>query len=309
MKLNRSLLVAAVVIVVVVCLVGGLLAVPQWSLVLGAAVLLVLAAGIFRPREDVVASIPVVPQQPVMLEEQAPLPTPSRAVADIRLPSADEDYDFVFAAAVYWTPAGAAARHADLSSVAVNALLERARKIVAGRKPGDASQTQHLLASVLGYAEIDEGRQVRTWAEKVGLRLPDQDAEHLRRLVAMKRKRQMIELERELERDLRAYLKDEVLATPGSAAVWWFAQHPDQVEKAVELYPTLSRLSAAANDQTDPVQLQQFMVSVQDQLFFSAPDGTPAVPLIAGHPLNGTQSSLETGADRSTEQPDPAAAD
>jgi hypothetical protein len=55
-------------------------------------------------------------------------------------------------------------------------------------------------------------------------------------------------LERQLEQDKRAYLRDDVLATPGSAVVWWLANNPGEVAQCVDLLGTLTRLSAAAND-------------------------------------------------------------
>jgi hypothetical protein len=51
-----------------------------------------------------------------------------------------------------------------------------------------------------------------------------------------------------MEQDKRAYLKDDVFATPGSAAVWWLVNHPGEVENALGLLDTLAELSAAAND-------------------------------------------------------------
>jgi len=89
---------------------------------------------------------------------------------------------------------------------------------------------------------------VRSWATEVRLRLPDTDQKHLQHLAALHRREQTTLLERRMEQDKRAYLKDDVFATPGSAAVWWLVNHPGEVENAVGLLGTLSELSAAATD-------------------------------------------------------------
>ncbi|HZX06884.1 MAG TPA: hypothetical protein VFF46_28370, partial [Kribbella sp.] len=100
----------------------------------------------------------------------------------------------------------------------------------------------------LGEPALDEKGQVRSWATEVRLRLPDADQKHLQHLAALHRREQTTLLERRMEQDKRAYLKDDVFATPGSAAVWWLVNHPGEVETALGLLDTLAELSAAAND-------------------------------------------------------------
>lgn len=109
----------------------------------------------------------------------------------------------------------------------------------------EESLNQHRLAAILGEPALDEKGQVRSWATEVRLRLPDADQKHL---AALHRREQTTLLERRMEQDKRAYLKDDVFATPGSAAVWWLVNHPGEVENAVGLLDILSELSAAAND-------------------------------------------------------------
>ena len=89
---------------------------------------------------------------------------------------------------------------------------------------------------------------MRSWATEVRLRLPDADQKHLQHLATLHRREQTSLLERRMEQDKRAYLKNDVFATPGSAAVWWLVNHPGEVEKALGLLDTLAELSAAAND-------------------------------------------------------------
>jgi hypothetical protein len=71
---------------------------------------------------------------------------------------------------------------------------------------------------------------------------------HLHHLATLHGREQTTLLERRMEQDKRAYLKNDVFATPGSAAVWWLVNHPGEVEAALGLLDTLAELSAAAND-------------------------------------------------------------
>ncbi|GAB2669351.1 hypothetical protein [Kribbella swartbergensis] len=256
MKLHRnSLLTAAVIVLVlyVVCLIVGL---PGWAAVVLTVVLLVLLAAVWKqpdpPRPD--PPRPVVtaptPAPSVVLPDHEPVFTgpPSRTVADVRLPSASPDFQFSFSAVVQWSTVLSGSRHADLGAVAVDALLERARALTATQQVTEESLNQHRLAAILGEPALDEKGQVRCWATEVRLRLPDADQKHLQHLAALHRREQTTLLECRMEQDKRAYLKNDVFATPGSAAVWWLANNPGEVETAVGLLDTLAELSDAAND-------------------------------------------------------------
>jgi hypothetical protein len=196
----------------------------------------------------VVTAPPSAPS--VVLPDRDPVFTgpPSRTVADVRLPSASPDFQFSFSAVVQWSTVLSGARHADLGAVAVDALLERARALTATQQVTEESLNQHRLAAILGEPALDEKGQVRSWATEVRLRLPDADQKHLQHLAALHRREQTALLERRMEQDKRAYLKEDVFATPGSAAVWWLVNNPGEVETALGLLDTLAELSAAAND-------------------------------------------------------------
>jgi hypothetical protein len=251
MKLHRnSLLTAAAIVLVlyVVCLIVGL---PGWAAVVLTVVLLVLLAVVWKqpdPPRPVVTAPPSAPS--VVLPDRDPVFTgpPSRTVADVRLPSASPDFQFSFSAVVQWSTVLSGARHADLGAVAVDALLERARALTATQQVTEESLNQHRLAALLGEPALDEKGQVRSWATEVRLRLPDADQKHLQHLAALHRREQTVLLERRMEQDKRAYLKEDVFATPGSAAVWWLVNNPGEVETALGLLDTLAELSAAAND-------------------------------------------------------------
>ncbi|MFI6681036.1 hypothetical protein [Kribbella sp. NPDC050470] len=251
MKLHRnSLLTAAAIVVVlyVVCLIVGL---PTWAATVLTVVLLVLLAVVWKqpdPPRPIVTPTPAPPS--VVLPEPDPVFSgpPSRTLADVRLPSASPDFQFSFSAVVQWSTVLTGARHADLGAVAVHALLERARALTATQQVTEESLNQHRLAALLGEPALDEKGQVRCWATEIRLRLPDADQKHLLHLAALHRREHTTLLERRMEQDKRTYLKDDVFATPGSAAVWWLVNNPGEVETALGLLDTLAELSAAAND-------------------------------------------------------------
>ena len=244
---QRALVVAAVVVAGAYLLVV-VLSLPGWVAPLASIVVLLGLAMVWKQEKaaPVVASAPPAPKpvdrEPVFTEP------PTRTVAGIRLPSASPDYHFSFSAIVQWSPVITGLRHADLGSVAVDALLSRAKALTAAQQPSEEALNQHRLASLLGEPDIDERGQVRTWATDIRLKLPDADHKHLQNITALQRRAQTLLLERQLEQDKRAYLRDDVLATPGSAVVWWLANNPGEVAQCVDLLGTLTQLSAAAND-------------------------------------------------------------
>ncbi len=251
MKLHRNSLLTAAGIVLVLYVVSLIVGLPAWAAVVLIVVLLVLLAVVWKQPE---APRPVVTKQApapsVVLPDREPVFSgpPSRTVADVRLPSASPDFQFSFSAIVQWSTVLSGSRHADLGAVAVDALLDRARALTVRQQVTEESLNQHRLAALLGEPALDEKGQVRSWATEVRLRLPDADQKHLQHLAALHRREQTTLLERRMEQDKRAYLKDDVFATPGSAAVWWMVNHPGEVETALGLLDTLAELSAAAND-------------------------------------------------------------
>lgn len=195
-----------------------------------------------------------------------------------------------------WSTVLSGSRHADLGAVAVDALLERARALTARQQVTEESLNQHRVAALLGEPALDEKGQVRSWATEVRLRLPDADQKHLQHLAALHRREQTTLLERRMEQDKRAYLKEDVFATPGSAAVWWLVNHPGEVENAVGLLDTLSELSAAANDL--PVQCAEAIdrpPPTRAELAFSAAVDDLAQADDANHPTDESQQGPSRG--------------
>ncbi|MEU4608085.1 hypothetical protein AB0F43_34320 [Kribbella sp. NPDC023972] len=251
MKLHRNSLLTAAAIVLVLYLVCLAVGLPTWPAIVLTVVLLVLLTVVWKqPDPPRPVATPMPPPPSVVLPDRDPVFTgpPSRTVADVRLPSASPDFQFSFSAVVQWSTVLSGSRHADLGAVAVHALLERARALTATQQVTEESLNQHRLAAILGEPALDEKGQVRCWATEVRLRLPDADQKHLQHLAALHRREQTTLLERRIEQDKRAYLKEDVFATPGSAAVWWLVNNPGEVENAVGLLATLAELSAAAND-------------------------------------------------------------
>lgn len=251
MKLHRNSLLTAAAIVLVLYVVSLVVGLPAWAAVVLIVVLLVLLAVVWKqPDEPRPVVTKQAPAPSVVLPDLEPVFSgpPSRTVADVRLPSASPDFQFSFSAVVQWSTVLSGSRHADLGAVAVDALLDRARALTIRQQVTEESLNQHRLAALLGEPALDEKGQVRSWATEVRLRLPDADQKHLQHLAALHRREQTTLLERRMEQDKRAYLKDDVFATPGSAAVWWMVNHPGEVETALGLLDTLAELSAAAND-------------------------------------------------------------
>ncbi|MFB6726690.1 hypothetical protein ACFCV3_41355 [Kribbella sp. NPDC056345] len=250
MKLHRNSLLTAAAIVVVLYVVSLVVGLPAWAAIVLSVVLLVLLAVVWKQPEapkPVVRTVQSAPA-PVVLPDPVFSGPPTRTVVDVRLPSASADFQFSFSAIVQWSTVLSGSRHADLGAVAVDALLQRARALAAELQVTEEALNQQHLAAVLGEPALDEKGQVRCWATEVRLRLPDADHKHLQHLAALHRLEQTTLIERRMEQDKRAYLKEDVFATPGSAAVWWLANHPGDVENAVGLLDTLAELSAAAND-------------------------------------------------------------
>jgi hypothetical protein len=221
---------------------------PGWVAALVSTLVLIVLAMVWKQEKPAPVAAPAPPAPKPVDREPVFTAPPTRTVAGIRLPSASPDYHFQFSAIVQWSPVMTGLRHADLGSVAVDALLSRAKALTASQQPSEEALNQHRLASLLGDPDIDEKGQVRTWATEVRLKLPDADLKHLQNITALQRRAQTLLLERQLEQDKRAYLRDDVLATPGSAVVWWLANNPGEVAQCVDLLGTLTRLSAAAND-------------------------------------------------------------
>jgi hypothetical protein len=212
--------------------------------------------------------------QPAVVEEPV---DEGRLMAGVPLPCAEPGYRFAFSATVFWRPAPnpVGMRHTNPEALALESIRARASQITADQAPGDHVAVGYQLAAALGTVLPDGSGQVVAWATEVELSIPDDDDARLRKMTELRKHEQVWEHERGLERTMRAYLRDEVLDSPGSAVVWWLARHPDQVEDTARLIGPLAQLSAAAHG--TPVH-ELFRDLVPQQV------GTPDTPALDAAP-------------------------
>ncbi|GLZ36376.1 hypothetical protein [Actinokineospora sp. NBRC 105648] len=166
-------------------------------------------------------------------------------VPAIPVDSAEPYYRFILSCTVCWSANAGVPQHGNLRGLAVHSILERARQVTVTGSPTDAPMVLTRLAAELGAMAPDRSGQIVTWAENVGLTVPEEDARRLERLAELRKEKQVRHQEQELEQRTRAYLADEILTDPGTAVVWWLARHPEQVREAADLIPTFARLTAA----------------------------------------------------------------
>ncbi|MGW5052744.1 hypothetical protein [Actinokineospora sp. NPDC004072] len=229
---------------------------PFW---LGSAICVPVFALVLLVRhhwEDSRAAAPVV-YQPVPVQPAAVQAPPGTHIRDVALPSAAADYRFLLHGLVRWR-AAADAPVTGAERIAVNAVVERAQRITRQEPPEVHDLIAPRLAVELGQPAPDRTGLVEAWLEEVVVTLPDADLQRLRRLADVRKDEQVWEQERQLERNKRRYLRDDVLQSTGSAVVWWLAQDPTRVEQTVSLIGALAKLSAVAQDRPlDPV-FEQF---------------------------------------------------
>ena len=205
---------------------------PVW---LGALLIMLLTAAylgivrVMRRREEpVYYSAPSPPPEPFTRHSE-------HRVTEVSLPSSWEDYEFAFSATIRWSPAVRMDESAvNIEAMAVEAILNRARRITEDRPPGRVSLVQHELSGALGWMELDGRGFLHVMAESITLALSEEDRNRLAKLAAARKERTVWEHEMRYEQSRRAYLSENVLKDTGSAVVWWLAKNDDQVEKTVK---------------------------------------------------------------------------
>ncbi|MEU8579995.1 hypothetical protein [Streptomyces abikoensis] len=234
---------------------------PLWAWPASAAVLAASAVVAVKAADRRRSPFP----QELMLEPDLPIPPLERReqrVTDVALPSDTDDYDFIFSATVRWWPAEDAPADAPLvnaGSLAIDAVLNRAREITARKSPSRSSLAQYQLNGELGTTLPDPTGRVYAMAENVLLTLSDQDQERLAKLSAVRKDEAVWEHERKYEQSRRAYLGGDVLRNTGSAVVWWLAKNDDKVDKTVADLGLLAQLSSAANNQDVPERFRHLV--------------------------------------------------
>ncbi|MFJ9086205.1 hypothetical protein ACIRL3_27680 [Streptomyces sp. NPDC102384] len=201
---------------------------------------------------------------PVSFEEQltaTPVERTDCSVSRVVLPSAWDDYSFVFSATVRWylleRPSGGPVLNP--AGLAVETVLNRARAVTERREPGQASLVQHELSGVLSRMYADPTGSLQAMADSISLALPDPDQQRLDRLADVRKDKAVWEHQRKYEQSRRQYLGDDVLKDTGSAVVWWLARNEEQLEQTVTDLPLLAQLTSAANDTDIPERLQNLM--------------------------------------------------
>ncbi|MFM9367656.1 hypothetical protein [Streptomyces sp. Da 82-17] len=250
----------AVILALLIVIVGLCVEWPLWAWPTAFGLLLAgtaAALALFRQKP------PLIPYEH-QYEPEAPLPQVERwecVIRNVALPSRSEDYDFLFTATVRWIPQDTSddAPGINARGLAVDAVLERARRITQQEAPHRSSLVQHRLNGELATMELDGSRRVAAMAEQVQLTLSDADRERLEKLATVRKNEAVWEHERKWEQSKRAYLGEDVLKSPGSAVVWWLAKNDEKVDKTVSDIGLLAELSAAANDSPVPEDFHRFV--------------------------------------------------
>jgi hypothetical protein len=280
---EKSLLaVLAIVAVLVPMTLGAALDWPAWSwLLLTIALLGVVGLVVRSIQRRVQYELPLQPYSAPSLRAEQQDSGQQTPVDALALPSAAPGYDFHFSATAYWRPArGSKTEHANLGILAVEAILVRAKEITVAEQPSDVEVVRHRLASELGTVRRDTTGAVEAWADDVQLTLSEADQQRLRKFLEVRKNEALWEYERNYESRKRAYLRDEVMKSTGSAVIWWLVQKDNDVEDTVRLLGSLAQLSAAANDAEVP-ELFRHLVPTPvpaGQLSFDALAGDQQIP-------------------------------
>uniref|UniRef100_UPI000361946D hypothetical protein n=1 Tax=Saccharomonospora saliphila TaxID=369829 RepID=UPI000361946D len=173
-------------------------------------------------------------------------------VSDISLRSSAPDYRFLFSATVCWMmEPERRPQHPNPSALARDAVVARARDLLAKQSPEEYSVLTEWLNAELGTMMAVARHHVYVWATDVLIDLSESDRERLRRLADMRKDEELQEQERRNERGLREYLADDALADPGRAVVWWMAHNATNgrvdLRGTVADLDRLRRLTAAAH--------------------------------------------------------------
>ncbi len=176
-------------------------------------------------------------------------------LSDVSLASAVDDYRFLFSATVCWLPDPTPDRrtelHANPAALAREAVVSRARRLLADGAPEEYDPLTERLAATLGTVLSVPAGHLHVWAENIAVRLSDEDDARIRRLAGLRKDEAIREHERHSEREERAYLAGDVLRDPGRAVVWFLARtadgRPVDLDTVVHRIDDLRRLTAAAH--------------------------------------------------------------
>lgn len=268
MNIKSGLLGAILVVGVGLMVIALLSDWPTWLrlLLLVALALCALAVRLVVPRS--------VPSAEEIEGIDRPRVFQRTSTGEVLLPSAAPGYAFRFSATVQWRSTSATS-HSDPSVLAVDNIISRARSIIAGEAPELVSLLSKQLDAALGMPRLDRSGQVEAMAGDVSLTLPDEDVKRLDRIAELRKQEELWENERRYQKNLRKYLGEDVFKSPGSAVIWWLATKEDRLKEAEGLIGTLTRLSAAAND--DKMVIEEFLPNQHGEA------GPKPVPTVGEH--------------------------
>ncbi|WP_019808386.1 hypothetical protein [Saccharomonospora halophila] len=176
-------------------------------------------------------------------------------LADLSLASAVDDYRFLFSATVCWLPDPTPDRrtelHANPGALAREAVVSRARHLLAEGAPEEHDLLTERLNAALGTVLSVPAGHLHVWAENISVRLSEEDRDRIRHLAGLRKDASLREQERRYERDLRAYLAEDVLRDPARTVIWFLARttdgRPIDLDTVVHRLDDLRRLTAAAH--------------------------------------------------------------
>ncbi|TQM11844.1 hypothetical protein [Pseudonocardia kunmingensis] len=191
------------------------------------------------------------PEPPVLTPPPSPAPPPpppSQATLEpTSVRTAAPDYQLQVSATVYWQSRGGGRdAHEDPDALAKSAVLDRAASALRELAPSDHALAGHRLAATLGIPRTAVDGRTVVWATDVVAAIAPEDANRLAALERLRKDNEVWLLRRDQERDMRRYLSDDVLTSPGSAVVWWLARHLDEIDGVADRIDPLTRISAVA---------------------------------------------------------------
>jgi SOS response regulatory protein OraA/RecX len=180
----------------------------------------------------------------------APIPPASVAIGPVTIASSDVAYRFRFTATVHWQQKAddSAQDQNRRGADAQEALLDRAIDAAQAIAPSDYAAAGYRLAAALSEPLVAPRAAVQVWASDVRVDLAEEDSERLAKLERIQKDIRLWEQERAHEKEVRRYLGEDALASPGTALVWWLARHEDDIRGGVERIPDLTRISAVVRD-------------------------------------------------------------
>lgn len=188
-----------------------------------------------------------------------PDPEPHQEVfSEVSLPSAAPDYRFLVSGTVHWRPNPKAPgrEHHDLAALARDGILSRAGESLLDAQPREHGALGERLNAELGVEQVVSSGHVVAWGGDFTVVLPEADRQRLQQIADVRKDAEVWEHERNHERDIREYLGEDVLSSPGSAVVWVLARYLQgknaNVGDAVNDIENVRDLTAAAQETDIP---------------------------------------------------------